>query len=430
MKKATDIKEIYHIFQPGDTINKDTQDLYVELFKKLTFEFVLGLEEALPNKTYLIAGQSGNGKSSALNMLSIKYPQLNKKYDFKYIYGRKNFEYLPKIDVADIVFNIAFSIIKDNEQLTNKFIEELTCMEQKFNKELEEKVEKTNNENAKLQLKANVGIGANILGFFKSKVDFESSYSLNDEAIKSAVEFFRFKKQDLISLVNDIILEYKTINNKELIIVIDDLEKRRDVNNLFISSDTNHAQLPILNDLNLIKIITMPIHIVRSNYVKFGELIEFGLKLKHSDGITPNEEDIELLKQVIYKRLENEDLINSEAIDELIIKSGANMNQLIRLIHKSALKSLVLKTNKITIDEVSESATDLQRELSSYVMNQRGFLNQIKSNNIAIYDEEDLIKLEKAILNDIIFAYFNGDTWFEINPVCEKSLEFYNKKAL
>lgn len=430
MKKATNIEEVFHIFQPGNTITKETQEFYVDLFKEQMYEFVLNLKNLqLHNKTFLIAGQSGNGKSSALNMLSINYPQIKDKYDFKYIYGRKNFEYLPKIDVADILFNIAYSIIRGNEKLEEKFISELSKLEKTFNKELEEKITKVKNENEKLQLGTKVGIGGSILGFFESKADFETSYSLADEAIKSAVEFFRFKKEDLIKLVNSIILEYKSIYNRELIVVIDDLEKRRDVNHLFISTETNHAQLPILNDLNLVKIITMPIHIVRSNYVKFGELKEFGLKLKHSDGITPNDDDINLLEKVIKIRLENQDLIEKEAIKEVINQSGANMNQLIRLIHQGALKSLVLEGDVISVDEINKATTDLQRELSPYVMNQRTFLNQIKDKSITIYDNDDLQKLEKAISNEIIFAYFNGDTWFEINPVCVKSLEFYNTKA-
>lgn len=432
MKKATNIKEIFNIFEPGNTITEETKNFYVDLFEDEMFEFSLELENTQnPTKTFLVAGQTGNGKSSALNMLSIsdKYESLRKKYDFKYIYGRKNFEYLPNIDVADILFNIAYSIIEGDNELHEEFTKSLRELEKKFNNELEEKITHIKNKNEKVNLGTKIGIGASILGLFESKANFSTDYSLSDQAVKSAVEIFKFKKQELIKLINQIILKYKEKYNKDIILVIDDLEKRRDVNHLFINDKDNHAQLPILNDLNIIKIITMPIHIVRTNYIQFGILKEFGLKLINSDGVTPNKEDRELLNKVILERLENSELITKEAIEEVIDKSGANMNQLIRLIHTSALKTLKLREEKITKDEIEKATQDLQKELSPYVMNQREFLNQVKQKHITVYDNEDLEKLEKAILNNIVFAYFNGATWFEINPACEKSLEFYNNQA-
>ncbi len=431
MQKATTIKEIYNLFQPERTITRDTKEFYVDIFKKSLKEFALDLEmQQIRNKTFLVAGQSGNGKSSALNMLSIDemYPEVNDLYDFKYIVGRKNFEYLPKIDVADILFNIAFTIIEDDDELHNEFVASLERLEKLFNADLEEKIAKTNNSDAKLQLGSQLGIGGNILGLFKAKTDFKASYSLSDEAVKSATEFFKFKKQELIQLVNDIILSYEAKFSKKIIVVIDDLEKRKDVNHLFINSHEQNAQLPILNQLNLTKIITMPIHIVRSNYVNFGDLKEFGLKLKKSDG-SDNLTDKQLLREVILRRVSKPELLDEDALKRVIENSGANMNQLISLIHKAALEAMLLESDTIGVEEIDKVSEDLRRILSSYVMNQRTFLNKIATNNIAIDDEKSLEDLEKAISNNVVFAYFNGATWFEINPIVKESLRFYNDKA-
>ncbi|MFK5976648.1 MAG: hypothetical protein QM493_09090 [Sulfurovum sp.] len=429
MKKAETLKEVYHIFKPQNTITKETRELYVDIFQDSMRRFVFDLENLdNPRETYLIAGQTGNGKSSALNMLSINYPKINEMYDFKYVVGRKNFEYLDKIDVADVLFNIAYAIIADDEELFTEFTNSLEKMEKLFNEELEEKIANTTSEAGKAELTSNIGIGGSILGIFKAKVDFNTSYSLSDEAVKSATEFFKFKKQELIKIINDIILSYKIKYKKDLIVVVDDLEKREDINHLYINSENQHAQLPILNDLNLVKIITMPIHITRSRYIKFGELKEFGLKLKKNDG-SPNQEDRDLLKEVILKRVKKRTLFTDEMIEKVIDMSGANMNQLIYLIHKGAMEAMLLETNRLEVDEIDKASRGLQRELSPFVMNQRTFLNQIKANNIAIDSDEDLNSLEKAISNNVVFAYFNGNTWFELNPICIKSLEFYNDKS-
>jgi len=429
MKKAETLKEVYHIFKPENTIKEETREFYVDIFKEDMQRFVFDLENLdNPRQTYLIAGQTGNGKSSALNMLSINYPKINEIYDFKYIVGRKNFEYLDKIDVADILFNIAYAIIADDDKLFKKFTHSLEKMEKLFNKELEEKIAKTTSEEGKAQLASQIGMGANILGIFKAKVDFKSSYSLSDQAVKSATEFFKFKKQELIKIINDIIFSYKKKYSKDLIIVVDDLEKREDINHLFMNSEGHHAQLPILNDLNIVKIITMPIHITRSRYIKFGQLKEFGLKLKKNDG-TPNEKDKNLLKEVILKRIKNKKLFSDEMIEKAIENSGANMNQLIYLIHKGAMEAMLLEGTRIDKEEIKKASKGLQRELSPFVMNQREFLNRIESSNVTIGNDEDLNALEKAISNNIVFAYFNGQTWFELNPICLESLAFYNQKS-
>ena len=45
----------------------------------------------IKKKTFFIAGQSGNGKSTALNLLTKNHKQFDDLYNFKYIAGRSIF---------------------------------------------------------------------------------------------------------------------------------------------------------------------------------------------------------------------------------------------------------------------------------------------------------------------------------------------------
>lgn len=426
MKKATNIEEVYNAFMPEYALQTSDNDFFVPLFndslKKFTTDMILTPDK---NKTYFMVGQSGNGKSTSLNMLGTINPKLNNKYDFFYIKGREAFKYIEGIDVADIVFNISYEIINGDDELIKLFAEKLEKLEKTHNKKLEEKLEKINSSQEKVSIKANIGIGANILSFIKAKIDFSSGYSLKDEVRKSAIEFFKFNKSDLFALINEIILEYKLKHNKDIIIIIDDLEKRDDVNTLFLKT----AQLDLFNFINAIKIISTPVHLSRNTNIKFGEKKELALKLKDKEG-NECEDDREILKKVINKRINNDnyDLIREDAIEEIINKSGANMNQLISLVHKSALNAINNDSDFINIEDVDNAVYEIRQARSSFVLNQISFLNDIaKKRSIDFSDYENIKKLQTATQNEILFSYFNGDTWYDLNPICQKSLDSYNK---
>ena len=422
LKKATNMKELFNTFNPRIVLKEKDHDFFVNIFEDELKSFADDLIYSdFTKETFFVVGQIGNGKSSSLNMLGFLHPQILEKYDFKYIEGKRAFEYLPSIDVADILFHLAYEIIKDDDELSEEFTNALDELEKKHNNEIEQKLETVNVRESEINLKGSIGIGTNILNLFKSKVDFRAEYGLNEELRKSAVEFFRFKKQDLMKLLNDIILKYKIKNNKELIVVIDDLEKRDDVNHLF----TQSYQFPLLNSLEIIKIIATPVYLARGTKLNFGEVKEFALKLKNKDN-SPCEKDFDLLKQVINSRLGNKKLISEELIAKIIKSSGANINQLVYLMHKSALSAI--ESDFINEEDVESAIHTTTRSLSSFVQNQARFLDDIRNKKVDLSAEENLAKIQKATKNGVLFAYFNTDVWYKINPLCENSLDFHLPK--
>ena len=80
-------------------------------------------------------------------------------------------------------------------------------------------------------------------------------------------------------------------------IIIDDLEKKDNTDKLFLED------LRSLDDIEVTKIITMPIHLRRTQTFQDKDIREFALKLHSFDGAI-NEEDKKLLKEVIDKRIE------------------------------------------------------------------------------------------------------------------------------
>ena len=419
MKPAETMKEVFQRFTPGVNL-EDYDNFYVDIFQDKMAEFSLELENLqYPSKTYLIAGQSGNGKSTALYQLS-KKEELLKDYEIKYLSGKQAFEYMNEIDVADVLFNIAYLLLEGKEDLKAKFGEDLEKLNKLNDDELKEQIKKIDDETGKAELKASIGAGLSIAGLFKSVSDFTASYASSSSVRKSAKEILKFKKTDLNKLINDIIEDYE----KKIIVIIDDLEKRKDVNYLF----TDESQLSSLSSLKITKIIATPIHLARSARLAFGEQKQFGLKLFNSLG-DKIETDRDLLKGIIKARLGKSDLIEKEAIEEAIDKSGANITQLIYIIHKSALKAMMDQSEFINKNNVNDAVFDLRLDLSSFVQNQLSFIKQVKSKKLEVENEETTNKIEKATANNIVFSYFNGATWYGVNPVCEETIEFYDKQT-
>jgi energy-coupling factor transporter ATP-binding protein EcfA2 len=422
MKKATTIKEIYSIFAHEKFLKADDKDFYVDLYGTDFKKFVVALKNnEVSSKAFFIAGQSGNGKSTVLNLLTTNYPELEDNFEFNYIAGRTIFLY-EDIDIVDILIMIGNTLTKNHPTLQEKFFEKLQKLEDIKVGVLEESYTNSDKSEENLGIKAHIGVGAKFLSILKASVDLESSYKINEEIRNDARRFFKIKRKELIDLINEIISEYKYLKNdgKDLVIVIDDLEKKDNIDNLFLKD------ISLLNELNLIKIITMPIHIHRNETFPSSDVREFGLKLKTYDN-KPTK-DLELLKEVILKRLENKDLITDDAINLAIEYSGANLRQLIKIIHIAAEEALTFESDTITDKEVQEAINRLQKDYSSKAMNMKTFLNEILKDKFYEDSSTNLTNIARATKMELVFAYFNGIVWYEVNPIIKNILSKYTKQ--
>lgn len=421
MKKATTIKEIYSVFAHEKFLKEDDKDFYVDLYGTDFKRFVIALKNnEVRSKAFFIAGQSGNGKSTVLNLLTTNYPDLKNDFEFNYIAGRTIFLY-EDIDIVDILIMIGNALTKNNPELKAIFFEKLQKLEDIKDGILEESSISSDKLEENLGIKANIGIGTKFLSILKASVDLESSYKINEEIRNDARRFFKIKRKELIDLINEVISKYKILKDdgKELVIVIDDLEKKDNIDNLFLKD------ISLLNELNLIKIITMPIHIHRNETFPNSDVREFGLKLKTYDN-QPTK-DIELLREVILKRLDNKDLITNEAINLAIEYSGANLRQLIKIIHLAAEEALTFESEIIEDKEVKEAINRLQRDYSSKAMNMKTFLNDILNDKFYEDSDTNLINIARATKMELVFAYFNGIVWYEVNPIIRNILSKYTK---
>jgi len=421
MKKAETIEDIYDVFAPEKYLTKEDKEFYVDLYGDKFKSFVTALKfNKVPSKTFFIAGQSGNGKSTVLNLLTTNFEEIEEKYTFHTVAGKNIFLY-NDIDIVDILLMIGSTLIQNNETLEKAYFDKLRKLGDIKDGTLEESEINSSSKAKGASIQAKMGIGVKFLSIIKSGIDIIGSYKVNEEIRTDARKFFKIKRKELIDLTNEIISEYKReqSNDKDLIVIIDDLEKKNNVDELFLK------EMSLLNELNIIKIITMPIHLYRNETFPSEDVREFGLKLKNFDDSVCTE-DKDLLHEVIMKRVNDNTLITEDAVKLAIDNSGANLRQLIRLVHIGAEKVLTHEGNQITINEIQYAVDSLQLAYSSKVNNMKTFLTQIKNTKAYEDNAENLMNIARATKMELVFAYFNGIEWYELNPVIRDALQKYN----
>ena len=123
LKKATNIKEIYQQFDNEKPLEIEDIEFYIDIYCEVIKDLRVELElNDNYSKTLYISGQSGSGKSTALNFLI--NDEIKDDYIVKYIRGI-NLLYPNNISIMDILLMTGFELIKDDEDLKKEYFEKL-----------------------------------------------------------------------------------------------------------------------------------------------------------------------------------------------------------------------------------------------------------------------------------------------------------------
>lgn len=434
LKKAVTIEEAYQVFDTQNPLSpEDNNEFYIDIYKKdlLNLRKDLFLN-VIPDKSFFVTGQSGNGKSTALNFLPDK--TIYKKYDVKYLNGRDVFK-LDDIDIIDVILMMGYAIVKGNEKLEKKFLDELEDLKKAKLGKLEKQEEKVILESgqgggdmsfrAKLPLWSLINFDS---GFF-AKFKIEKS---NRKIIR---EIFTLDKLELIEKVNDIIASFKEGQNsgKNLLIIIDDLEKIRkqdQTTQLFIDN------IDVFQRIKCVKIMTFPVYLA-TQYAMYQDASKFSIRISDNphkpcdSKVAANNK--KTLASAIYNRIEKQDLIDNDAVKKAVDYCGGNLRLLMDIMQRAARNAISLDdedTSETTLAAIDvENAVEEIAELPSLsVMKRVKVLQYVMDRNKQPEDETLEKDFIDSVLDNSIFAYFNGHPWYEVNPVIKESVEVYSKK--
>ena len=129
---------------------------------------------------------------------------------------------------------------------------------------------------------------------------------------------------------------------------------------------------------------------------------------------------------MIQNRIAVEDIIEDSAIEDIVSLSGGNLRQISMLIQEAVSEVLTNDENgKITQYDIQKAKELMASKFSFSFSGRIEFLHKIKNDNIS--DKGDNFK--DSIIDNMIFAYLNGASWYETNPIIDDIIDLYYNRT-
>lgn len=447
MKKATNLIELFKALVPSNFLgpNRDPE-FYVKVYEdKLdTLRFSIQ-HDPNPQKTFYVTGQSGTGKTTALNFLPNK--ELEAEYTVVSMYTRDLLD-LNDVDVVDLLLMTCYRLMQEEterastRELERLFGDRLDKIRDKQQGLIDETIEQEKKRAASAGggVKAEVGTEVNpfvkFISLFKASGNFFADFRMDNQYREITRRAFKLSKRELLELTNKILEKFRenVIRGKQLLLVFNELDHVKDleqIRELFIENRY------YLENIACKKIISIPVILnIEGEFTLHGEIQEFGLKtLRNSlpEAAARPQPEVDMnrqtLAQVAHQRVaEGSDLIAEDAIARAIDASGGILRQFVTILHYATRRAAMAKGECVSINDVNEAIGQLRGQMEPAL---------IHGGRIAVLEH---VRLEKkpnapdnaeflsALLSNQVIIFHNDPAWYEVNPLIEKTVEIYARQ--
>jgi hypothetical protein len=418
MKKDTLIDAINNldekstlIFEKAKDIPKSSsKDFYIDRPNNPLQGLITTLIHTQSYDKILFSGHMGCGKSTELNRLVSEKKIQDNFFLIKYSIS----EVLNIIDIDYIDFLLSFTAT-----LYMKANDEGIVFGKEISKSIEKWIEYFKNSNKDFEkIGEELPSKTRIYAFFKNITSILLRELTMRDAVRDAI---KRNITSLANIINSLVNEIQSkLDNKKLLIVIDDLEKIPDINkaeNLFVQAGT-YMTVPKC------KIIyTVPIALFYS--IKFKQLSDVfsepfilpNIKVYDSNDRTKLD-PTGCLEKFLEKRIDLA-LIDKDAKDNIIQFSGGIPRELVRILKDCCIKAITKERDSISIDIVNDVISNLRNSYDRGLQKRHYDLLNLINNGEKPDDESTLMELFHS---KVVLEYQNGTRWTAINPIVEQLL--------
>lgn len=438
IRKAESLDDVYSAFNSKPIEKEQLAEFYMKTAQARSGNPRVELVRLLrrtpdTNEHFLFVGYRGCGKSTELNHL-----QQDLEDDFLVI----NFSIQKELDPVNLNYIELFIVTM--ERLFH-FANELQLPISKqylkniqnwiASKEIQEITDNYMGAEASIGAKAEIGIPA-ILQFFTSfKASAKSSQQLK-EILKQNVEP---KLSVLIGHCNDLIREIKlkldTIGKKDLLIILEDLDKipLDRAYKLFINYTSQLTQL----QTNVI--YTFPIALYYSTY--FNDIKAYFaqpsfelpmIKVSNKDG-SDNEEGIATMHSIVDVRLNIADTFEDETLlRKMILKSGGVLRDLFLFINVAANTALNFERQQISTKDYMVAYHKLKSEYDNNVADREEADKTYKAQDyydalLQLYNDKAKRPINSTevmhLRQNLCILGYNGEGWCNLHPLIVDALK-------
>lgn len=402
--KAKSLSEVYDIFDPQEALIGETLKEYYVRRDSPIDRHANALRSSRRPLKYLFVGSRGNGKSTELNRLS----ELLEDHLLIVPFSIRDKLNLYDIEYSDILLIVAAEIYKNVSEYV-RFSDELS-------KYLDTWSEKVIENERSLGLSGEVKTGfsafvLNVTGKMKTEA---STREVTRKVIQPQLS-------DLIYAVNKIIIEAEEKLDKNILVIIDDLDKV----NLEKGEELFYKHGAELTSPICRIIYTIPQPLLFSNKIRqivlqyFDGRIDLGnINIYDRDGhLDP--EGCELMKQVALKRMD-ESLISIDALNLAVKYSAGVMTEFIRIIRSAGNIADTDGRGRIDVSDVEQAIADTKND----------YIRILNPQDIEIL--KDVMKTKGKVggekFQDLLFSlaileYSNGEAWYDIHPAIKRIIK-------
>ncbi|WP_353931781.1 P-loop NTPase fold protein [Okeanomitos corallinicola TIOX110] len=371
----------------------------------------------------IFAGHRGCGKSTLL-------AEFARQFDGNYLtifFSISDLIETTAINHINILFAIALQIMAKAEE------EKIEIEPDKKERFFNWFKDRTQIEESKIG--AELEAGFDLLGFLKSKLKAEAT-------IREVIETkFSRNFQDLIDTLNLIATEVSLACKKDIVVIIDDLDKL----DLEAIEKIFKKNIKALLQPNFFVIYTIPIATIRDGVLKKHIEDETSNRIfvmpvlktyrkgeSHKDNTQPVDATINKLQEILRKRIDKT-LLADDVLLEIALASGGVIRELVRITQKCCSLVLVQLRQKVKklepIDNVQidklilQEALDILRNDMTITLSKtdREILQETYTN----YRPDDPKQQEFLDLlhNVYVIEYKNTESWYDLHPLVIEQLK-------
>jgi Cdc6-like AAA superfamily ATPase len=402
--KAKSLSDVYDIFDPQEALSGETLKEYYVRRDSPIDRHANALRSSRRPLKYLFVGSRGNGKSTELNRLS----ELLEDHLLIVPFSIRDKLNLYDIEYSDILLIIAaeiFEKVLEIVELSSKLSDYLDSWSEKV-------IE--NEKSLGLSAEAKAGFAAfvfNITGKMKTEA---STREVTRKVIQPQLS-------DLIYAVNKIITEAEGKLDKNILVIIDDLDKV----NLEKGEELFYKHGAELTSPICRIIYTIPLPLLFSNKIRqivlqyFDGRIDLGNINIYDRNGELDPEGCELMKQVALKRMD-ESLISKDALNLAVKYSAGVMTEFIRIIRSAGNIADTDSRGRIDVSDVEKAIADTKND----------YIRILNPEDIEIL--KDVMRTKGKVggekFQDLLFSlaileYSNGEAWYDIHPAIKRIIE-------
>ena len=352
---------------------------------------------------YFFSGHRGCGKSTELNRLAAD--DVIKKQFFIVKYSVKDVCDVNNLNYVDVLFSMG-------AQLYIQYIDAGKELEPELLKELESWGHSIELEQEKTK-SAGVSMKGWISAFFLSVQAKIKSEHTTRKIIREQIEP---KLSELIDKINLIIADIEGKEKKNVLVIIDDLDKP----SLEQAKEIFYNNYTAITQPACYIVYTVPISIFFGPEIRESKFFLPNIKLHTKNDRNGIDKDgYELMRTFVYRRMK-EELIEPKALDFAIKMSGGVFREGARIMQIAADSAIENERGRILKEDVEraerEIRSDFKRILESDDYNA---LNEISKSN----DIRGIEKIGHLLHNLSVLEYENEENWYDIHPTLEELLK-------